>query len=222
MTAITGKSRSPKHRIAYIPERLNEELKPFLLASLEGEGPDRGAPTRSFSPNDAQRFYDCLGAWRGPLATPKVQQEALGFWRSNGEEGVRWLVRRLRDEHHVDALHGVASLLADLGEVILGPVFEELSAHPSSDQALALLRALGWLSEAEGAPRLEGVQAELVLADLLQDDQADIRAAAAQALRLLSREKALRWLSRRLRDETNQEVRATLEDELQRDPGEKE
>ena len=34
MTAIIGKTRSPKHRIAYIPERLSGELKPFLKESL--------------------------------------------------------------------------------------------------------------------------------------------------------------------------------------------
>jgi predicted HTH domain antitoxin len=181
-----------------------------------------GTQAPAFAPDEAARHYDCLGAWRGPLSARAVQDEALEFWRSTGEDGVRWLVRRLRDEHHVDALHGVASLLADLGEGILGPVFEELSSHASSDQALALLRALGWLGESKGARRLKDAQAELVLADLLQDNEADVREAAAQALRLLSQEKAVRWLTHRLRDEADEEVRATIEDELKRTRVEKE
>jgi HEAT repeats len=77
------------------------------------------------------------------------------------------------------------------------------------------------LHPSEAAPRLEGVQAELVLADLLQEDEADLREAAARALRLLSREKVVRWLSRRLRDETDPEVRTTIEEELKRDRAEK-
>src|SRR5205807_8785650 len=34
MTAIIGQTRSPKHRIAYIPERFSGELKPFLKEGL--------------------------------------------------------------------------------------------------------------------------------------------------------------------------------------------
>ncbi len=170
----------------------------------------------TFSATDAERFYQYLGAWKGPLATRESQQEALAFWRSSSAEGIRWLVQRLRAEHHVDALHGAASLLSDLGEISLGPIFEELAGEPSGDQALALLRALGWMSELEAAPRLEGAQAALTLVDLLQDDDPDIRAAAARAMSLLPRERVSRWLSRRLRIEVDPDVRATLEEELER------
>src|SRR5205823_5356066 len=104
-----------------------------------------------------------LGAWKGPLAAREVQDAALRFWRSSGEEGVRWLVRRLRDEFHLETLHGVASLLADLGEIILGPVFEELSQAASRDQALGLLWALDPLSESDPTLRIESDQAELIL-----------------------------------------------------------
>jgi predicted HTH domain antitoxin len=186
-------------------DELREEVEHAVTAHL---------PT--FAAADAERFYQYLGAWKGPLATREAQQEARAFWRSSGATGVRWLVQRLRTEHHIDALHGVASLLSDLGDMILGPIFEELVKEPSSDQSLALLWALGSLSESEASPRLEGVQAELVLVDLLQNDAPDIREAAATAMRLLPAQRASRWLSHRLRIEAGPDVRKTIEGELER------
>src|SRR4051812_31113458 len=103
-------------------------------------------PRIAFSPSEAERFYNPLGAWKGPLTAREVQEEAFDFWRSSGEEGVRWLVRRLREEHHAETLHAPGSLLADLGEIIFGPVFEELSRGAAGDQALCLLWALDSLS----------------------------------------------------------------------------
>src|SRR5205085_11708238 len=88
---------------------------------------ESGGPRIAFSSSETEGFYSAVGAWKGPLAAREVQDEALRFWRSSGEEGVRWLMRRLRDEFHLETLHGVASLLADLGEIILDPVFEDLS-----------------------------------------------------------------------------------------------
>jgi hypothetical protein len=185
-------------------------------ASIADVGRDVASPPRTFAATDAERYYQYLGAWRGLWATRGAQQEAFAFWRSSGEEGVRWLVQRLRDEHHVDALHGAASLLSDLGAIILGPIFEELAGEPSGDQALALLRAIGWLSDSETTPRLEAVRAELILVDLLQNDAPDIREAAARAVRLLPHERVSRRLSQCLRNETDADVRATIEEGLER------
>jgi hypothetical protein len=92
-----------------------------------------------FSASEAERFYRSLGAWKGPLAAREVQDGAFNFWRSSGEEGIQRLVRRLKDEHQLDSLHGAASLLADLGEMTLGPIFDELSGGASGDHALCLL-----------------------------------------------------------------------------------
>jgi hypothetical protein len=177
---------------------------------------ESGEPRITFSPSEAERYYSPLGAWKGPLAARDVQDESLHFWRSSGEEGVRWLIHRLRDEFHLETLHGVASLLADLGEIILAPVFEELSRGASRDQALCLLWALDSLSESDPASRLEAAQAELALADLLQDEDSDVREAAAEAMGLLRPERAVRWLEHRLRDETDAEVRQTIQRELTR------
>jgi hypothetical protein len=177
---------------------------------------EAGESRITFSPSEAERFYSPLGAWKGPLAAREVQDEALRFWRSSGEQGVRWLLARLREEHHVETLHAVASLLADLGEIVLGPVFEELSRGANSDQVVCLLWALEGLSESDPTLRVESIQAELILADLLQDDEPDVREEAAEAMRLLSPERAVRWLGHRLRDETNAEVGQTIQRELTR------
>jgi hypothetical protein len=123
---------------------------------------------------------------------------------------------RPRDEHHVETLHAVASLLADLGEIVLGSVFEELSRGAASDQVVCLLWALEALSESDPTLRIESDQAELILAGLLQDDEPDVREEAAEAMRLLRPERAVRWLGHRLRDETNPDVRQTIQRELTR------
>ena len=60
------------------------------------------------------------------------------------------------------------------------------------------------------------VEAELILADLLQHDDPDIREAAACAMRLLRPERAAHWLTRRGRVEPDAAVRAAIEDELGR------
>ena len=123
-------------------------------------------------------------------------------------------MRRLRDESHLETLHGAASLLADLGEVILGPIFEELTRECAGVSVLCLLWALDSLSESAPTLRLEGTQAELALAGLLQDDDPDVREEAAETMRLLGPERAVRWLEHRLRDETNADVRRTMEMDL--------
>jgi len=56
----------------------------------------------------------------------------------------------------------------------------------------------------------------LVLADLLQHDDPDIREAAAHAMRLLRPDRAERWLGHRLRDEKNPEVVEAIEGVLSR------
>jgi HEAT repeats len=56
----------------------------------------------------------------------------------------------------------------------------------------------------------------LALADLLQNDEPEVREAAASGMRLLRPERAVRWLEHRLRDETDADVRSTIEEELTR------
>jgi hypothetical protein len=113
-------------------------------------------------------------------------------------------------------LHDAAALLTDLDRASIGPIVEELDRDPAADQALALLRALGWLGESHDRPTLEGEQGELILAGLLQHDDPDIRKTAACAMRLLRPDRAAHWLTRRGRVERDADVRAAVEDEIGR------
>lgn len=166
-----------------------------------------------FSTDEAESHYRTLGCWKGPASSSEMQESSREYWRRLAEPGVRWLVRRLRNERRVDALHGAASLLADLGVDCIKPILKELRREPTVDQALALLQALSWIAESSN-PRLKTIEAEVVLAAFLQHEQPDLREAAARAMRLLTPERSSHWLVSRLRDEPSADVRATLEEEL--------
>jgi len=186
------------------------------VAAGPAPGPAGPAPGEDF-----EEEYQKIGWWKGPYATREARASQHEFWRARGPEGIRWLVRRLRQEWHIDALHGVASLLADLGESIIVPVFEELARNPSHDQALSLLWALVSLSESSPTLRIEAGPSEPILAGWLEDDDPDIREAAAESLRLLGPERSIGRLERRLRDETDDDVRRTVERELTRQRAER-
>jgi hypothetical protein len=172
----------------------------------------RGGRAREFQLDEAERQFRGLGNWKHAEAGRAARE----YWFGTGAQGVEWLVRRIRSERHVEVLHDVAALLADLGRVSIDPIIEELDRDPAADQALALLRALGWLGDSHERPTLEGAQGELILADLLQHDDPDIREAAAGAMRLLRPERAAHWLTRRRRVEPDSDVQAAIEDELSR------
>jgi hypothetical protein len=189
----------------------------FDAALAEGSRAPRAEtvqPGHPFTPEEAEARYQALGAWKGPAAAKDVQRAAKEFWIGAGAAGARWLVARLHDEAVVDTLHAVGSMLADLGDLAIGPIVVGLLGAPSPDQALTLLKALGWQGESDRRPRLEGAEFELILAERLQDEDPDMREAAACAMRLLSPQRALRWLEHRLRNEPDAEVRRTIEEEL--------
>jgi hypothetical protein len=98
--------------------------------------------------------------------------------------------------------------------VSLGPILEALRGDAPPDQVLALLRALGWMGDRPRSTTLDPF-AEMVLVKYLLHEDPDVREAACQALRLLPPEQARVWLTRRLRDETDGEVRRTIEEELE-------
>jgi hypothetical protein len=193
-------------RISLMPTQHEEDVAAGLAPGPAGPTP----------PQVFEEEYQKIGWWKGPEATREARASQHEFWRTRGLQGVRWLVRRLRQEWHIDAMHGAASLLADLGESIIVPVFEELARDPSRDQALCLLWALVSLSESSSTLRIEAGTSESILADRLQDYDPDIREAAAEALRLLGPERSVRLLEQRLRGETNVDVRTTIERELTR------
>jgi HEAT repeat protein len=207
----TEQAGVPASRVIYVPDCLQRR------AGATGRAPDAGGgptPARPLDPEEAERYYLTLGNWKNPES---VRRAARDFLEASGGEGIRWLISRLRDEMHVEAIHAASSLLARLGEAAIGPAIEELANDPTPDQALALLNALGSLGAAESGPTLEGALAELVLADFLQHDDPDLREAAAEAIALLPSERAVHWLTHRLRDEADVRVREAIELELSRD-----
>jgi hypothetical protein len=171
----------------------------------------QGVERPRFPAEEAESQYQALGDWKGPKAD---RLAARRYWLSQGLDGAYWLVKRLRDETDVETLHAAASLLADLGEVGVGPIIEELGESEVADQCLALLKALAWLGESDAHPILVGAQAELILAHRLQENDPDLREAAAAAMRLLRPERAVRWLVPRLRDESDERVRRVIQEEL--------
>ena len=70
-----------------------------------------------------------------------------------------------------------------------------------------MLWALGWLGDREviGDPRTE-----LVLVQYLLDECPELREASARAMGLTPPDRARMWLTRRLRDEPDHEVRRTI------------
>jgi hypothetical protein len=121
------------------------------------------------------------------------------------------LIARLREEVQDDRLRGAASMLADLGRISLSPIVEALRQGPPTNQALALLWALGWLGDRQESGDL---QTELVLVQYLLDQNPELREASARAFRLIRPDQARTWLTLRLREEPDREVKRTIEDEL--------
>ena len=188
-----------------------------VLTDLDRAGNAGLAPSPA-GPITTERFeeeYEKIGWLKGRHATPEALAQARDFWRRQGGPGLRWLVARLRQEWHIDALDGVASLLAAAGETAILPILEELERQPTRDQAGALLQALAWVGE-DGiaattslAPRLEAV-----LVSLRQHDDADLRERAARSARLLPRAAAVGLLRGWLEGETDADVRRAIEEVL--------
>lgn len=171
---------------------------------------------RPLDPDAAERHYQALGRWKGPLASPEVQADAERFWLASGREGAAWLVRRLHPETQVDALHAAGSTLAGLGEPAVGPIVAALLDAPAPDQGVGLLKALGWMSEDPATPRLGGDSAAFAILSLLQDEDPDLREAAARATLILPAGRAARCLKARLAVEPDEDVRSTIREGLDR------
>jgi hypothetical protein len=203
MGRIEGRGLGPGGDLGH-PPREGQEPSPNR-SHVSDEG-------RPFAAEAAEAQYRRLGRWSGADASPERQAESRRFWHESGRAGVCWLISRLGDEAHDDRLRGAASMLADLGVDVMDPILETLRGRPGTDQTLALLWALGWLGDQEesGDPRTE-----LVLAQYLLDEHAEVREAAARAMRLIAPDRASLWLTRRLRDEPDHEVRRTIEEELE-------
>jgi hypothetical protein len=176
-------------------------------------GPTGPAPSVRF-----EEEYQKIGWWKGPRATPDVRARVRGFWSRQGGPGVRWLASRLRQEWHIDALEGVASLLAEAGEAAIPPILEELEREPARDQAEALLHALAWIGESGGTAQPDlTTRLEVVLAAFLQHGDSDLRDRAAGAARLVPRDRAFGLLRSRLDAEADADVRRAIEEVIDDD-----
>ena len=56
-------------------------------------------------------MYQKIGWWKGPNASDEARTLVCKFWQDQGDQGITWLVSRLRSEGHTDLLDGVASIL---------------------------------------------------------------------------------------------------------------
>ena len=194
------------HRLDTIPMHRGES-DPTPAIAPSPAGPE---PTEEF-----EKQYQRIGRWKGPHGTREAQAKVREFWLSQGVSGMRWIARRLRQEGHLDALHGASSLLSDAGTDAIPPILEELERQPSMDQADTLLNALALLGE-DGveAPRSLVALLEAALAGFLDHREADLRESAAVAMRLLPADRSAYWLRRRRPLETDPDVSATLANEL--------
>jgi hypothetical protein len=183
------------------------------VAAGPAPGPAGRAPAEEF-----EEEYQKIGWWKGPCATREARSRVREFWSRHGAPGLRWLASRLRQEWHIDALDGVASLLADAGEAAIPPILEELERQPARDQAEALLHALTWIGEQGGTAQPDAAtRLEAVLTSFLWHDDPDLRDWAAGSTRLLPREQALGLLHRRLETERDADVRRSIEEVISGD-----
>ncbi len=160
-----------------------------------------------------EEHYQRVGRWKGSCGTREAQAKVTEFWLSQGDPGLRWLAGRLRSEGHIDALDGTAAVLSMAGPTAISPILEELERQPSTDQALALLRALAWIGEdgVEAQPSLT-TRLETALSGFLGHGDADVREYAARSAHLLPRQRAAGLIGDRLDVETDAAVRAAIEE----------
>jgi hypothetical protein len=160
-----------------------------------------------------EAMYQQIGWWKGPNATAEARTLVCEFWRAQGDQGLRWLVSRLRLEGHIDLLDGVASILAQIGDTAIPPVLDELERQPSRDQAEALLKALGWLGErGNAAPPPLVARLGLLLGRFLRGGDPGQREWAARAARLLPGERAVGLLVGLLNSEPDADVRHAIQE----------
>jgi hypothetical protein len=202
---------------------MNEESADRMNVVLTHHGESVAAgnasrPEISAPPERFEEEYQKIGWWKGPHATAEARARVRGFWSRQGGPGLRWLASRLRQEWHIDALEGVASLLAEAGEAAIPPILEELERQPARDQAEALLHALAWIGESGGAAQPDlTTRLEVVLAAFLWHADSNLRDWAASSARLLPRDQAVGLLRGRLDTEADADVRRAIEEVIDGD-----
>jgi hypothetical protein len=162
---------------------------------------------------ELEREYQRIGRWLGPDASVDARRGIHTFWAGLGEAGSEWLIERLARETNVDALDGVANLLASLRVVSLSAILRALGDKLAADQELALLQALAAMppsSSADSARKIERELRERVCAH-----DADLAEGATRATRALSRDRALALLERAKTAAIDSALRAAIEYEIE-------
>lgn len=124
---------------------------------------------------------------------------------------IDWLVT----ETNVEALDEIANRLADIGPSIIQPVMISLNGNPTRDQADVLLKALGWLDVPEGVSLFDPEISTAIIERYLMDKEADVRAAACAATRILARDRRVALLADRRNAETDPYVLEAIEESEQ-------
>ncbi len=144
-----------------------------------------------------EKLYGQLGWWKGPFATSQARNSTRDFWINKGAAGAEWLAERIRSETHPDALEAVGNLIADIGCAAIDPIIRKLQHETTRDQSEVLLKALGWIENTHDAPAVDLELGEKTLEKYFVDQDADIRAAAYAATRILPRDRAIARLNGR-------------------------
>ena len=166
--------------------------------------------------SEFEDFYQRIGWRTGPFASREAQKSVRDFWVSQGDAGAKWLVERLARETHVDVLDGAANLLADIGPKSVEPIVNSLEHERTRDHAEVLLKALGWIEAPQDVSPIHLDHLVRALATYLAHPDADIRAAACAATRILPSDRAIALLTRRRESESDPEVLEAICDACKR------
>ncbi len=182
--------------------------------SIYGEVPDPPSEVSGVRENasEIEDFYQRIGWRSGPFASREAQKSVRDFWVSQGDAGAKWLVERLARETHVDVLDGAANLLADIGPKSVEPIVNSLEHERTRDHAEVLLKALGWIEAPQDVSPIHLDHLVRALATYLAHPDADIRAAASAATRILPYDRAIDLLTRRRESESDPEVLEAIDD----------
>jgi hypothetical protein len=195
--------------IAYI--KVAHSGKVYLYVSDLGRDPPIIPPHEQPSA-PLEEAYGLIGWWKGPDPLHEARVKGQVFWKQGGEKRIRWLTRRLRSERNIETLQGAASLLADCGPLVIGPILDELSLASVGDNGLALLGALSYLKPADGLPYKHRLHT--TIQRYLKHDLLELREAAVKATAILPAASARDCLREALSREHHPVVRETLEDAL--------
>jgi hypothetical protein len=162
-----------------------------------------------------ETYYGQLGWTKGPFAASAVRNSTREFWLQRGAAGAEWLIDRIGNETHSDALDSVANLLADFGLRAVEHIFRKLQNEPTYDQSEVLLKALGWIESTDDAVPIDPELSEKTLARYFMAQDSDIRAAAYGATRILPRERAIALLRERKVSENDAFAVGALDEALE-------